>query len=249
MKEPWKIKAIRLGEFTVDKSLETLNKDIGVQMKIPVLAVAVYGEMGKVIVDTGVSNAEWVNRDVAPFSQGEDERMTAALEAGLGWKPSEVDIVVNTHLHHDHCGNNMLFRNARFIVQRKEWEYAFAPMDIHEGIYRQEYFGKEAVNYFSWEFVEGEKELMPGIRVFATPGHSKGHQSVLVNTPEGALCIAGDACNLVENVEGMIPPSITTSVEEALHSLREIAIRSRLIIPGHDPCIRSFQTTGFPLLK
>jgi N-acyl homoserine lactone hydrolase len=249
MRESWQVKAIRLGEFTVDKSLETLSKDIGTKMQIPVLSVAVYGEMGKVLIDTGVSDPGWVNRDVAPFVQGAEEQMAVALERGLGWKPVDVDVVINTHLHHDHCGNNALFRNARFIIQKKEWEYAFDPLDIHRDIYRQDYFGKEAVDYFAWEFADGEKEVLPGIRVFLTPGHTKGHQSVLVNTADGALCIAGDASNLVENVECMVPPAITTSVEEAIHSLREIAIRSRYLIPGHDPCIQNFQTTGFPRLK
>ncbi len=249
MKELWQVKTLRFGEFTVDKSLETLNKDIGTKMKIPVLGVAVYSAMGKVLIDTGVSDPDWVNGDVAPFTQSKDESLEAALSDGLGWKPQDVDIVINTHLHHDHCANNTLFRNARFILQKKEWEYAFNPLDLHRDIYRQEYFGKDAVNYFSWEFIDGEKELLPGLRVFLTSGHTKGHQSILVNTAEGALCVTGDACNLLENVVEMMPPSITTSVEEAIRSLREIKIRSRFIIPGHDPCIRAFQTEGFPRLK
>jgi N-acyl homoserine lactone hydrolase len=245
----WKIKTLRLGEFTIDKSLETLNKDIGVTMKIPVLSTAVFSDAGKILIDTGVADPDWVNRDVAPFRQSNEERMEMALKSGLGWKPEEVDMVINTHLHHDHCANNMLFRNARFVIQRKEWRYAFDPLPIHSGIYMQNYFGKGAVNYFSWEHIEGEVEVMPGIKVFLTPGHTKGHQSVLVNTDAGPVCVAGDACNLVENIEEMIPPAITTSIEEALQSLQEIRMRAQYIIPGHDPCIKNFQTENFPQFK
>ena len=245
----WNIKTIKLGEFTVDKSLETLNKDIGIIMKIPILSTAIYSEAGKVLVDTGVADPEWVNKEIAPFHQAKDERMEVALKNGLGWNPEEVDVVINTHLHHDHCANNSLFKNARFIVQRREWDYAFNPLAIHKSIYAQEYFGKGAVNYFSWVHVDGEEEIMPGVKVFLTPGHTKGHQSVLVNTAEGPLCVAGDACNLVENIEGMLPPSITTSIEEAINSLQEIRIRSKYIIPGHDPCIENFQTGHFPQFR
>ena len=207
----WKIMTLKSGEFTVDKSLETLNKDIGVKMKIPVLSIAVFSEAGKILVDTGVADPDWVNRDVAPFHQRNEERMDAALKSGLGWKPEEIDFVINTHLHHDHCANNKLFKNAKFIIQRNEWQYAFDPLPMHKSIYQQDYFGKGAVNYFAWEQIEGEEEIISGIKVFYTPGHTKGHQSVLVNTVEGPVCIAGDACNLVENIEEMLPPSITTS--------------------------------------
>lgn len=242
----WEVMTLKLGEFTVDKSLETLSKDIGTTMKIPVLAVAIYGEDRKVLVDTGVSDPEWVNTHIAPFEQRRDEGMEAILDKALGWKPKNVDTVINTHLHHDHCGNNNIFKNARFFVQKREWHYAFSPMSVHESIYQQKYFGKGAVNYFQWEHVDGEKEILPGIIVFPTPGHSRGHQSVIVNTAEGVLCIAGDACNLVENIEQMLPPAITTSAEEAIASLQEIRVRAKLVIPGHDPCIKSMQKEDFP---
>lgn len=61
-------------------------------------------------------------------------------------------------------------------------------------------------------------EVLPGLRLTKTPGHSAGHQSVLVNTREGMLCIAGDALNLVENLTSGTPPGILFSTEEALRS-------------------------------
>jgi len=127
MTQTWQIKALKLGEFTVDKSLETLSKDIGVTMKIPVLSIACYSNGRKIIIDTGISDPEWVNENIAPFTQEKSERMIETLKEGLGWKPEEVDTVINTHLHHDHCGNNMIFKNATFVVQKKNGNMHLIP--------------------------------------------------------------------------------------------------------------------------
>jgi N-acyl homoserine lactone hydrolase len=92
--------------------------------------------------------------------------------------------VINCHLHADHAGGNVHFRGTPILVQPAELEaaradpdYTVAPeVDVADG---------------RWDVREGEHEPLPGIRVFATPGHSPGHQSVAIETDRGRLVLAG----------------------------------------------------------
>lgn len=73
----------------------------------------------------------------------------------MGWEPDDIDIVINTHLHCDHSGSNREFKNAKFYVQKKEWEAAFNPLVPEAPFYDKLCYDKNAVNYFQWNFLEG----------------------------------------------------------------------------------------------
>jgi N-acyl homoserine lactone hydrolase len=98
--------------------------------------------------------------------------------------PRDVVCVVNTHLHFDHCGGNRLFAGTPIHVQRTEREAAREP----------DYTIPEWVEFDGATYVEhdGEAEIAPGVRVLPTPGHTAGHQSVLVDTADGLVVLAGD---------------------------------------------------------
>jgi N-acyl homoserine lactone hydrolase len=98
--------------------------------------------------------------------------------------PRDVVCVVNTHLHFDHCGGNRLFLGTPIHVQRVEREAAREP----------DYTIPEWVEFDGATYVEhdGEAEIAPGVRVLPTPGHTAGHQSVLVDTDDGLVVLAGD---------------------------------------------------------
>jgi N-acyl homoserine lactone hydrolase len=98
--------------------------------------------------------------------------------------PRDVVCVVNTHLHFDHCGGNRLFGGIPIHVQRLEREAAREP----------DYTIPEWVEFDGATYVEhdGEAEIAPGVRVLPTPGHTAGHQSVLVDTDDGLVVLAGD---------------------------------------------------------
>jgi N-acyl homoserine lactone hydrolase len=98
--------------------------------------------------------------------------------------PRDVVCVVNTHLHFDHCGGNRLFAGVPIYVQRTEREAARG----------EDYTIPEWVEFDGASYVElqGEAEVAPGVRVVPTPGHSPGHQSVLVDTEDGLVVVAGD---------------------------------------------------------
>ena len=137
---------------------------------LPVYAHTIAHPDGLVLVDTGmVSSHPLVEDDWHP--RGYPENI-----------PRDVVAVVNTHLHFDHCGGNVLFPGVPIHVQRCELADARA---------NDEYTIREWVDFEGAACVEhyGEAELMPGVRLLPTPGHTAGHQSVLV---DGVGVIGGD---------------------------------------------------------
>ncbi|WHY72680.1 N-acyl homoserine lactonase family protein [Fictibacillus enclensis] len=249
MANNWKITALRMGELYVEKSSLTYQKDIGEHLWIPMWATVLTCGGQNILIDTGIHDLEWVSENITVCRQQEDETIIEALRIGVGLAPEDIDIVINTHLHYDHCGNNKLFKNARFIVQEREWKAAHHPIPCQEGIYLKELFDASAVSESQWEFVNGEKEIAPGVTVFLTPGHSEGHQSVLVDTEEGAVCVAGDISNLLENIRENIPAGIVVSTKEMYGGMEEVRKRASFILPGHEYSINKYQNSRFPLIE
>jgi N-acyl homoserine lactone hydrolase len=148
---------------------------------LPVHGFVVTHDQGAVLVDTGVGGppdalSEWrmVNRTVAD-----------AL-ADVDMTPGDIDLVINTHLHFDHCGQNAVFRHAACWVQRTELE-------------RCKVESPELYDWFDFmngrfELLDGDAEIVPGLSVVTTPGHTIGHQSVVVRTGDGQTeVLIGDA--------------------------------------------------------
>jgi N-acyl homoserine lactone hydrolase len=145
----------------------------------PVLAWAVTVPDGVVLVDTGVVETtpelerEWGVR-VRPWPE-------------LG----DVVAVINTHLHFDHCGGNRLFPGVPIYVQRAEYDAVAEPDYLVDWVH----FPGER-----YELLDGEAEVLPGISVLPTPGHTPGHQSVLVDTDEGLVVLGGDVAHTLEEL-------------------------------------------------
>ena len=238
------VTALKMGELFVEKSSLTVGSGIGEKINVPVWAVAVEGKSKKYLIDTGLHSVDWANKNIAPCTRRQDEEIEHALKK-IGWKCSDVDVLINTHLHYDHCGNNRLFSNAQVIIQKTEWDNAYNPDDDQKLYYLKELFSKESIPYTNLRFADGEMTIDEGIRIIPTPGHSKGHQSVLVNTNEGVVCIAADASNLYENICDNIAPSIIHNRRQMFESMELIRKTADYIIPGHEPLIRGFQSSGF----
>ena len=99
--------------------------------------------------------------------------------------PRDVVCVINTHLHFDHCGGNRLFAGVPIHVQRRE---------LADARDRDDYTVRRWVDFPEAAYVEhdGEVDVLPGVRLLPTPGHTAGHQSVLVDTPSGPVVLGGD---------------------------------------------------------
>ena len=135
---------------------------------------------GAILVDTGVG---WPDDVVKEWKVVNRHAADALAEHDLS--PADVRIVINTHLHFDHCGQNAVFKHAPFYIQRPELERARRDEKL-----TAEWFDFAGARF---ELIDGDAEIADGVRVVATPGHTVGHQSVLVDTPDGDAVMIGDA--------------------------------------------------------
>jgi len=159
---------------------------------------------GLVLIDTGAGNKE--NEKFKDIYGLENEGADGAtlLEDGLkqiGVTPPDVTLVINTHLHFDHAGGNtrnrsdgsleISFPNATYIVKRGEYEFATRPNERTVASYfERNYTPLEAAEKI--EFVSREKEIVKGIRVIPTPGHTPFHQSILIESAGERAFYLGD---------------------------------------------------------
>lgn len=156
---------------------------------IPVYAYAVRNSSGVLLFDTGVGPPH----DAIDSLYRPRRASLPDLLAKDGMAIADVAVVVNCHLHFDHCGGNPLFPHARVVVQRTELEEARRPM----------YTIREWVDFDGAQFdiVDGEHPLSDEMRVVPTPGHTRGHQSLLVETSEGLVILAGQAADSASDFE------------------------------------------------
>lgn len=160
----------------------------GVIDKVPILFFMIEGPDGdKILVDTGY-NAVDVPKFFKAYPQTEDQKFENLL-AAHGCKPEDIQTVIITHLHHDHTGNMNKLPNASFIVQESELLGSTYPL------------GQQSIGVCpaDWEpcvprmrIIKGDMEIRDGIQLIYTPGHTEGHQCVLVNTAKGKVAIMGD---------------------------------------------------------
>jgi N-acyl homoserine lactone hydrolase len=163
----------------------------------PVHGFVVIYPGGAALVDTGVGGPPDMIRD------WEVVNITAAgALAGLGLVPGDIDLVINTHLHFDHCGQNAVFKHAAFYVQRAELDRC-----RRESPAVYEWFDFQNA---SFELLDGDAEIRPGLSVISTPGHTSGHQSVLVAGGDGGPdLLIGDAAYTPRQYRpepGLLPP-------------------------------------------
>lgn len=144
-------------------------------------AYLVSADNGVLLFDTGLGPPhDWIDAHFRPTRHD-----LVALVSEQGVSVGDVDAVINCHLHFDHCGGNLLFSGARFVVQRTELKDARTP-----NYTVREWFDFEGVQF---EIADGEHEVWKGARVFPTPGHTMGHQSLILDSPEGIVILAGQA--------------------------------------------------------
>lgn len=191
-----------LGTITgFDKSLFTLRQNQGVKMDVPCLAWVIKGGEKIILVDTGPCDPQWAARYHRPMTKSPAQETKQAL-AAIGIEAAQIELVILTHLHWDHCFNLEHFPAATFHVQKRELEYAVHPLPADQSAYEAGIPGVVP----SWRAVadrivalEGDQELCPGVSVLLLPGHTPGSQGIVVQTADGPWMIAGDTVPLYEN--------------------------------------------------
>lgn len=141
------------------------------------------------------------------------DRLLQGLRAE-GSMPEDVDTVVSTHLHHDHIGNNDLFPRAVKLAREEE---------------------EPGPGYRA---IRTDQEVLPGVFLMHTPGHTRGSMSVVVEAEDARYVMAGDAIPTQDNFEKWAPPRTNIDREMALDSMQRIAEVADIIVPGHGAAFR-----------
>jgi len=175
----------------------------------------------KIVVDTGL----------------EDERETIIDRlAGLGLSPEDIDLVINTHGHPDHCGNNAIFTRARVLsgVGRGGGRLAGTQEDKLERLEGMREDMGEDMGEDMREVVLKEGDVVaPGVWIMETPGHTLDSISVVCESSR-RMVMAGDALPLMGNFLKWVPPRLHADRELALKSMARIVEVADLVVPGHD---------------
>ncbi len=216
----------------------------------------------KVLVDTGVGK----NLDVKFREIYRIERDSCLIESlgNLGVQPEDIDFVINTHLHFDHCGGNTIevngdyiptFPHAKYVIQKQEWHDATNTNERTKASYAQENFlPVEASGQLL--LVDGNTELLPGISVVVTNGHTRGHQSVIIESEDKKSIYFGDLIPTSSHIKIPYIMGYDLFPIDVIEKKREIlgrVIKERwLLIFEHDsenPCGYLIEQEGKQVLK
>lgn len=177
MAKATKVRLLDSGTLVIDQSHITWNVGCGTPVRFPVYSVLIEHPDGLFMFDSGY-DLDLVN-EVLPFElpeQTPEQTIPAQLEK-CGFKPEDVDAIINSHLHFDHCGGNKHLRNAVMYLHHDELREARTPEPFERLGYADRSWDGSGVKM---ELLEGDVEFADGIHLFHTPGHTVGHYSLLV---------------------------------------------------------------------
>jgi len=183
MEQQYTIRPLVISKFNLRKGDMANRLFYGETSWAPDVAWYIEGADCHIIVDTGICAS-----DAGRYTETEVEDLLpfdAALSS-IGLKPGDIDLVIQTHLHFDHCANTDKCFNARVIVQKAELDFAYSPHPAFSGFY-----DKNLIKASRVVPIQGDQEIAPGIQVIFVPGHSPGTQAVSVSTSKGKAIISG----------------------------------------------------------
>lgn len=235
MTAEWRVWALRAGRSQMDRSMATYMEGMGEPLAIPHTMFLLRGPR-TVLVDTSFQSCEAVASSYPQeIWRNADEEPLVLLQR-LGIRPDDVELIICTHLHYDHCGTNRSFAQARVLVQRTELEYALDPV---ADVMRREFFSPAGgfvppYDQSKFDLIDGDVDLGDGLLLLHLPGHTPGSQGLLAETERGLVGLAGDQIMVQENLEESIPVGLHTDVDAWYRSLRKLTSRTRWVIPSHD---------------
>lgn len=252
-KDIWKIYAVR---YAHHERMARENFIVGdphddTPMPLDYYIWGLVSENRILVVDTGFDQ---------PMAEKRGRTLLKPPAEGLkavGIVATDVQDVLITHMHYDHCGNHDLFPSARFHVQDREMKFATGRFMTHAAMkfpfdeddvvamVRRVFRGRVV-------FHDGDEEIAPGVSVHHVGGHTMGMQIVRVNTRRGIVVLASDASHLYANMDREVPYPIAYNVGEVLEGYRRaraLATSNDHIIPGHDPQVMSRYPAASPQLE
>lgn len=236
------------GRLRLRKNIYFPSADRSETIDLPASSVLLRHPQGNALFDTGchpdiATNAEarWgsLTRVMTPV-MGNNDNVIAGLN-GVGLTPDDIDIVICSHLHPDHCGCNVFFKRATLIVHARELEAARAP-----GAEAQAYLPIEWDHPMRTDAIDGERDVFGDGRLvlLPLPGHTPGTIGALVELErDGPFLLASDTVSLRETLDEDLIPRNTWNADALVKSLAEIkhlAARGATVLCGHDD--RQWQT-------
>ncbi len=243
------IHPVVMGTKVFDKSMMTYQYGQGQNYTIPIYTWIIRGGDKNILVDTG---------EMSPIQSEDRQKAINAkihtFETGLAeydLKPSDIDIVIHTHLHTDHCENDYKCENAEFYIHEKELESIHDPHPL-DYRYLEDYIDDIEENG-QIRTVTKNREIVEGISVEHTPVHTKGGLTVYIETKKGKAAITG-FCVINENfnpppeIRGMemevIPPGTHVNVHESYDIMLQVREKADILIPVHEPEFASVDCIG-----
>jgi glyoxylase-like metal-dependent hydrolase (beta-lactamase superfamily II) len=214
----------------------------GPGQRSPITMWYIEGDGQKIVVDTGYDPSDsgpnsartvLAKHGFALWTEHRPEWTVENQLAKVGVTPAEIDLVILTHCHFDHIGNNLKFPNARFLVQRDELPWA-----LHPPAYVQFYYGEYGFNLLELgsrlEPIEGDYRVSDGITLKKLGGHTPGSQAVLVDTDAGRVCLSGDLYFFYRNLELNWPVGSFFDLRELMRGYAWMTSNADIVIPQHD---------------
>ncbi len=237
-----KLNFLAAGRLRMRKSVFIQGADRSEMIDLPVASALIRHRQGNVLFDTGchpavVDDAETRWGSLAKVMKpimASNETLLPSL-ACIGLEPDDIDVVVNSHLHTDHCGCNQFFRKATILAHVKEVEAATAATGEMSGYLRADWDCGQPI-----EMVDGERDLFgdSAAVLVPLPGHTPGTLGALVSLDrDGQFLLTSDAVSLRQHLDTGIAPRNTWNVEAQLRSYEEarrIERSGATVICGHD---------------
>ena len=217
-----------IGANETDQGIMTYLRGYGKRIWLPIYSFLIKGAKEVILVDTGLEQfvvPEHVGREYGLKIQEFEEAL-----GDHGLRPEDIDLIIHTHLHNDHCENDPKCERAKIIVQRAEYDFFRNPHPLDHRYY------SDILDGLNVELVEGDTHLMEGIDLIFSPGHTPGGQSVAVNTAGGKAIITGFCCNGLNFPPNApsVPSGVHTDAIAAWESARKIREMADILIPLHD---------------
>jgi glyoxylase-like metal-dependent hydrolase (beta-lactamase superfamily II) len=234
--QEYTIHPLVVGANETDQGVMTYLHDYGKRIWIPIYVFYIEGGDKKILIDTGLE--QFVVPDEVGKTYGFEVLEFEAALATVALKPEDIDVIIHTHLHNDHCENDYKCPNAKVYVQKAEMDFFRHPHPIDHRYYPDVLDGVDVVE------VEGDVNILDGIDVIFSPGHTVGGQSVAINTSKGRVIITGFCCN-DKNFPATGPaiaPGVHIDVREAYDSAQKIKEMAEILIPLHDLSVGKMKT-------